>query len=72
MNTPNLYEFATSELSQDATLAYILSWGKPEYRDQNRDLNPLGESLLRALVGASAKAKGITDPSQSEHETGTC
>jgi hypothetical protein len=62
MNTPNLYDFATSELSQDATLAYMLSWAKPEYRVQHPKLNRLGESLLRALVGAAAKAKGIANP----------
>jgi hypothetical protein len=62
---PNLYDFATSELSQDATLAYILSWGKPEYRDKHRRLNRLGECLLRALVGASANAKGVANPLRS-------
>ena len=52
---PNLYDFATSELSQDATLAYILSWAKPEYRKQYPSLNRLGEQLLRSLIERAAK-----------------
>ena len=54
-NVPNLYDFATSELSQDATLAYILSWAKPEYRKQYPSLNRLGERLLRSLIECAAK-----------------
>lgn len=62
MTVPNLYQFATSELSQDATLAYILSWAKPDCRTISPALNDLGERLLRALVGSSARAQGIPDP----------
>ncbi|NEX23727.1 hypothetical protein G3480_26250 [Thiorhodococcus mannitoliphagus] len=28
---PNLFAFATSELSQDAFLAWLLSWADPKY-----------------------------------------
>ncbi len=62
VTTPNLYQFATSELSQDATLAYILSWAKPEYRETAPALNTLGVRLLRALVDSSARAQGIANP----------
>lgn len=58
MTIPNIYNFATSELSQDATLAYLLSWAKPEYRDDYPTLNRLGEKLLRALVRSSAEVQG--------------
>ena len=61
-STPNLYDFATSELSQDATLAYILSWAKPQYKTSNPDLNRLGNILLRALVATSAQAQGKPSP----------
>lgn len=53
---PNLYDFATKELAQDATLAYILKWAASEYRNAGcvdpyvRQMNALGEDLLRALV----------------------
>ncbi len=62
MMLPNIYDFATSELSQDATLAYILSWAKPEYRESHAKLNQLGEKLLHALVEASAEARGSSSP----------
>jgi len=62
VNRPNLYKHATSELSQDATLAYILSWAHPDYRESNTTLNKLGERLLRALVASAAKGIGKPDP----------
>lgn len=62
MKTPNLFKYATSELSQDAVLAYILSWAKPEYSQDYPKLNQLGERLLRALVAAAADGKGAPNP----------
>ena len=47
---PNLYSFATKELAQDAILAYVLSWAKPEYRESHRRLYELGKTMLRALL----------------------
>lgn len=49
-DAPNLYEFATKELAQDATLAYILAWAQPEYRESHRGLHELGTAVLRALL----------------------
>ena len=62
MDKPNIYSFATSELSQDATLAYLLSWAKPEYRERYPVLNRLGEHLLRTLGEASAEARSEPNP----------
>lgn len=70
MTTPNIYEYATAELSQDATIAYILSWAKSEHRNKYPTMNNLGERLLRELVRSSAEAQGIDDPlaeTQIEH-----
>ena len=47
---PNLYSFATKELAQDATLAYILAWAKPAYREFHPRLHRLGTDMLRALL----------------------
>ena len=50
---PNLYSFATKELSQDAVLAYILAWADPKYRDApapNSGMHALGRALLGAFV----------------------
>lgn len=62
MVTPNLFEFATSELSQDAILAYMIAWAKPECRHQHPVVHRLGERLLRSLMRVSAEAQGIADP----------
>ena len=50
MTIPNLYEFATKELSQDATIAYILAWADPTYRESHPHLHALGIELLRSLL----------------------
>ena len=50
MATPNLYRFATKELAQDATIAYILEWADPEHRKSYPRLHALGIELLRSLL----------------------
>ena len=53
---PNLYRFATKELDQDATLAYILDWARPaigrgaEPDSHDGRMHRLGRALLRAIV----------------------
>ena len=58
---PNIFDFATSELSQDAALAYILSWADPQFSESHAALNELGENLLRALVASAAAAMSKPD-----------
>ena len=48
--TPNLYKFATKELAQDATIAYLLAWADPAYRESHPCLHTLGTELLRSLL----------------------
>ena len=50
MTIPNLYEFATKELAQDATIAYILAWADPTYRKSHPSLHALGTELLHSLL----------------------
>ncbi len=50
MTLPNLYEFATKELAQDATIAYLLAWADPAYRESHPRLHTLGTELLRSLL----------------------
>ena len=59
--TPNLYEFATKELAQDATIAYMLAWADPLYKDSHPRLHGLGTELLRSLLATDAKLKHIPD-----------
>ena len=49
-DTPNLYGFATKELAQDATIAYILAWAKPEYRESHPSMHALGTKFLCRLL----------------------
>ena len=49
-DVPNLYSFATKELAQDATIAYILAWAKPQYRESHPRLHQLGTELIRKLL----------------------
>lgn len=50
MTLPNLYGFATKELAQDATIAYLLAWADPAYRESHPHLHTLGTELLRSLL----------------------
>lgn len=47
--TPNLFRFATSELSQDAVVAWLLAWSDASHADTSAPLHALGVALLRAL-----------------------
>lgn len=55
-DTPNLYGFATKELAQDATIAYILAWADPKYKQCHKRLHALGTELLRALLATQGVA----------------
>ena len=54
MTTPNIFDFATSELSQDATLAYMLAWASPDHKTHSAQHN-LGVDFLRALLDRTKK-----------------
>ncbi len=47
MNKPNLFNFATSELSQDAFICWLLSWAKPCYKTSHPQLNACATDILR-------------------------
>jgi hypothetical protein len=46
---PNLFHHATSELSQDAVLCWLLSWTKPEHSADRPDLHQVGTDLLNLI-----------------------
>lgn len=50
ITVPNLFSFATKELAQDAALAYIISWARPEYRESHKRSHELGTAMLCALL----------------------
>lgn len=47
---PNLFRYATSELSQDAAIAYLLSWAEPSFQQTDSEAHGAGTALLRALL----------------------
>lgn len=54
MNTrPNLFDYATSELSQDAFLAWLLKWADDEYKTVSPALHNTGKDFLKSLYEQS-------------------
>lgn len=47
---PNIFSFATSELSQDAILAWMISWADDSFEKENPRLCKLGKTLLSLLT----------------------
>ncbi len=46
---PNLFKFATSELSQDAFICWLLSWADPKYQHVDTNLHLCGKYLIKAF-----------------------
>lgn len=46
MKTPNLFDFATSELSQDAFICWLLSWAAPEHAAADLALHSCSRELI--------------------------
>ena len=59
MNRPNLFSFATSELSQDAFLAWFLSWANPEYEKNDSLLHKCSQDFLTNLIGVDGKIEKV-------------
>lgn len=65
MNPPNLFDFATNELSQDAFLCWILSWADPSLKQVDQDLHDCGVALISAFFNK----KCLTMPSKVDKVT---
>ncbi|MCR4664485.1 MAG: hypothetical protein K5660_03870 [Paludibacteraceae bacterium] len=50
MKTPNLFNYATSELSQDAFILWLLDWANPQYKDADEQLNAAAQKFVRFLL----------------------
>ena len=48
--TPNIFDYATSELSQDAMFAWLINWSNPVYAEYNPTLNQIGNRFVRLLL----------------------
>jgi hypothetical protein len=51
MNKPNLFNFATSELSQDAFIAWLLAWADKKYAEIDKNLHACAVNFVRELLG---------------------
>ncbi len=49
MRRPNLFDFATSELSQDAFIGWLLSWAAPENKKIDSELNMTATRFIQAI-----------------------
>ena len=47
---PNLFNYATKELSQDAMICWLIKWADDRYVDADRALNSCGRKFVRALL----------------------
>lgn len=56
-DTPNIFSYATSELSQDAMFAWLISWSAPEYAAADPELHRIGQNFVRLLAGKESDFK---------------
>jgi hypothetical protein len=47
---PNLFKFATSELSQDAFILWLLEWANPECATEDKSLHKTAQEFVRLLL----------------------
>lgn len=57
---PNIFNYATSELSQDAFICWLLEWSMQENKNKNNDLYKSGKSFLKAIL----KKVGVSDDAE--------
>ena len=63
MQKPSIFKYATSELSQDAIICYILEWAKTENKKENEQLHNLAINFIDSLF---EKFTDITKPLKYE------
>lgn len=51
LTLPNVFDYAPSELSQDAMFAWILQWADPIYQNEDSELCALGQNFVHLLTG---------------------
>ncbi len=59
MNRPNIFDFATSELSQDAFLCWLLSWAKPQNKPLDPYLHSCAVEFVSALLGKECLTQDV-------------
>ena len=54
---PNIFDYATSELSQDAFLTWLIQWADKDYREIDSSLNACAISFVQELLGKDSSYK---------------
>lgn len=49
--SPNLFDYATSELSQDAFINWLIKWADKDYKEVDRSLNACAICFVQQLLG---------------------
>ena len=55
---PNIFDYATSELSQDAFLSWIIKWADKENCECDKKMNKCGKEIVNKLSGGKIPATG--------------
>ena len=53
--TPNLFDYATSELSQDAFILWLLNWANIKYKKYDEELNLTAQCFVKMLLGPDSE-----------------
>lgn len=52
-NQPNLFSYATSELSQDACICWLAAWADPKWKDADPALHQAGRDFIASMIRKS-------------------
>lgn len=55
ISKPSLFKYATSELSQDAIICYMLEWARPENKHIDEETHNIGKVFLESLFKKCGK-----------------
>ena len=56
---PNIFEYATKELSQDAVICWLLAWAQPSKKYLDKDMHEAGQIFLQSLLDLFEEKKNI-------------
>ena len=60
MNRPNLFQIASSELSQDAFFAWLIQWANSANMQDDSALCASGQDFIRFILNKGGKSNGIS------------
>lgn len=66
--TPNIFNYATSELSQDAFILWLLDWANPQYAEYDKALCDTAQDFVRLLLNEKdLKVTSVKCQKQEHH-----